>query len=151
MHREGLIYKDNRRLNWDPKLLSGDLDLECAQVEVKGRLVFALFPEGRTFNRGSLDVIVVGLRRRARHDARRQRGGVPPDDDRYTPTRLPRSYPAAGGTKIPILADEYSDPEGLGRGEGHAGHDFNDFEVFNGVARRCRVSPSCCESEGRRT
>ena len=36
LHREGLIYKDKRLVNWDPKLLTAISDLEVQQVEVKG-------------------------------------------------------------------------------------------------------------------
>ena len=35
LHRQGLIYKDKRLVNWDPKLLTAISDLEVQQVEVK--------------------------------------------------------------------------------------------------------------------
>src|SRR5215217_4686520 len=38
LHREGLIYKDKRLVNWDPKLLTAISDLEVQQIEVKGHL-----------------------------------------------------------------------------------------------------------------
>src|SRR5439155_20494968 len=36
LHREGLIYKDKRLVNWDPKLLTAISDLEVQQIELKG-------------------------------------------------------------------------------------------------------------------
>jgi valyl-tRNA synthetase len=36
LYNEGLIYKDKRLVNWDPKLLTAISDLEVQQVEVKG-------------------------------------------------------------------------------------------------------------------
>jgi isoleucyl-tRNA synthetase len=51
LYREGLIYKDKRLVNWDPKLLTAISDLEVQQVEVKGSLWYLRYPiEGKTFN-----------------------------------------------------------------------------------------------------
>ena len=38
LYREGLIYKDKRLVNWDPKLKTAISDLEVQQVETKGHL-----------------------------------------------------------------------------------------------------------------
>lgn len=51
LYRSGLIYKDKRLVNWDPKLLTAISDLEVVQVEVKGSLWHLRYPiEGKTFN-----------------------------------------------------------------------------------------------------
>ena len=51
LHRAGLIYKDKRLVNWDPKLLTAISDLEVLQVETKGHLWYLRYPiEGKTFN-----------------------------------------------------------------------------------------------------
>ena len=51
LHRDGLIYKDKRLVNWDPKLLTAISDLEVQQIEVKGSLWHLRYPlEGKTFN-----------------------------------------------------------------------------------------------------
>ncbi len=51
LYREGLIYKDKRLVNWDPKLLTAISDLEVQQVEVKGHLWHFRYPvEGKTFD-----------------------------------------------------------------------------------------------------
>ena len=44
LYREGLIYKDKRLVNWDPKLLTAISDLEVQQVEVKGHLWYFSYP-----------------------------------------------------------------------------------------------------------
>src|SRR4026209_641148 len=44
LHRAGLIYKDKRLVNWDPKLLTAISDLEVIQVETKGHLWFFDYP-----------------------------------------------------------------------------------------------------------
>src|SRR4029079_1011693 len=38
LYREGLIYKDKRLVNWDPKLLTAISDLEVMHVETKGQM-----------------------------------------------------------------------------------------------------------------
>ncbi|WP_141678948.1 class I tRNA ligase family protein, partial [Acinetobacter baumannii] len=38
LYAQGLIYKDKRLVNWDPKLLTAISDLEVQQIEVKGSL-----------------------------------------------------------------------------------------------------------------
>src|SRR5262249_27088596 len=51
LYPEGLIYKDKRLVNWDPKLLTAISDLEVQQIEVKGNLWYLRYPiEGKTFN-----------------------------------------------------------------------------------------------------
>ena len=67
LHREGLIYKDKRLVNWDPKLLTAISDLEVQQIEVKGSLWYLRYPiEGKTLqSRRSVD-----LHRRRHHAAR---------------------------------------------------------------------------------
>ena len=51
LYREGLIYKDKRLVNWDPKLLTAISDLEVVQVETKGHLWHLRYPiEGKTFD-----------------------------------------------------------------------------------------------------
>ncbi|HLH11331.1 MAG TPA: class I tRNA ligase family protein, partial [Methylovirgula sp.] len=44
LYREGLIYKDKRLVNWDPKLLTAISDLEVVQVETKGHLWYFKYP-----------------------------------------------------------------------------------------------------------
>src|SRR6202008_3619163 len=51
LHREGLIYKDKRLVNWDPQLVTAISDLEVQQGKVKGRLWHLRYPlEGHAFD-----------------------------------------------------------------------------------------------------
>src|ERR1700761_6285535 len=51
LYRAGLIYRDKRLVNWDPKLLTAISDLEVQQIEVKGNLWYLKYPlEGKTFS-----------------------------------------------------------------------------------------------------
>ena len=55
---------------------------------------------------------------------------VHPDDERYQRPDRQACDPAAGRPPIPIIADDYSDPEkGSGAVKITPAHDFNDFEV----------------------
>src|ERR1700720_2031347 len=44
LHREGLIYRDKRLVNWDPVLHTGLSDLEVESVETKGSLWYFKYP-----------------------------------------------------------------------------------------------------------
>ena len=68
LYKEGLIYRDKRLVNWDPKLMTAISDLEVQQVEVNGYLWHFRYPiEGeRQVHHGRDDA--------ARDDARRHRG-----------------------------------------------------------------------------
>ena len=51
LFKQGLIYKDKRLVNWDPKLLTAISDLEVEQVEVNGNLWHLRYPiEGASFD-----------------------------------------------------------------------------------------------------
>src|SRR3978361_2301116 len=85
LHRDGLIYKDKRLVNWDPKLLTAISDLEVQQTEVKGHLWYLRYPlEGKTFNpEDPATFMVVATTRPDTMLAERAAGGHP-DDERYT-------------------------------------------------------------------
>ena len=146
LYKEGLIYKDKRLVNWDPKFQSAISDLEVLQVEVKGHLWHFRYPladgvtyqhpiafdeEGQPFEFETRDYIVVAT---TRPETMLGDTGVAvhPEDPRYqglvaqgAKVRLPLV-----GRLIPIVADEYSDPtKGTGAVKITPAHDFNDFEV----------------------
>ncbi|WP_291688241.1 valine--tRNA ligase [Bradyrhizobium sp.] len=131
LHREGLIYKDKRLVNWDPKLLTAISDLEVQQVEVKGSLWYLRYPlAGITFNpEDPMSYIVVAT---TRPETMLGDGAVAvhPDDERYSHLVGKHVILPLVGRRIPIVADEYSDPEkGSGAVKVTPAHDFNDFEV----------------------
>ena len=124
LYKEGLIYKDKRLVNWDPKLLTAISDLEVVQREVKGHLWHLKYPI-----EGTSDYIIVAT---TRPETMLGDSGVAvhPDDERYKPLLGKHVVLPLVGRRIPIVADEYSDPEkGTGAVKITPAHDFNDFEV----------------------
>ncbi len=133
LHREGLIYKDKRLVNWDPKLLTAISDLEVQQIEVKGSLWYLRYPlEGKTFNPEDSTTFIVVATTRPETMLGDTAVAVNPDDERYTHLVGSGVILPLVGRRIPIVADEYSDPEkGSGAVKVTPAHDFNDFEVGN--------------------
>jgi valyl-tRNA synthetase len=131
LHREGLIYKDKRLVNWDPKLLTAISDLEVQQVEVKGSLWHLRYPlAGKTFNPEDPTTFIVVATTRPETMLGDSAVAVNPDDERYTNLIGKHVILPLVGRKIPIVGDDYSDPEkGSGAVKITPAHDFNDFEV----------------------
>src|SRR6266404_4605720 len=131
LYREGLIYKDKRLVNWDPKLLTAISDLEVQQIEIKGSLWYLRYPlEGKTFNPDDPTTFIVVATTRPETMLGDTAVAVHPDDERYA--HLVGKYVILPlvGRRIPIVADYYSDPEkGSGAVKVTPAHDFNDFEV----------------------
>jgi valyl-tRNA synthetase len=125
LYKDGLIYKDKRLVNWDPKLLTAISDLEVQAVEVKGHLWHIRYPlEGEPGRH-----IVVAT---TRPETMLGDSGVAvhPDDARYRSLVGRHVLLPLVGRRIPIVADEYADPEtGSGAVKMTPAHDFNDFEV----------------------
>ena len=131
LHREGLIYKDKRLVNWDPKLLTAISDLEVQQIEVKGNLWHLRYPiEGKTFDPDDPSSFIVVATTRPETMLGDTAVAVHPEDERYTHLVGKHVILPLVGRRIPIVADEYSDPEkGSGAVKITPAHDFNDFEV----------------------
>jgi valyl-tRNA synthetase len=125
LYRAGLIYRDKRLVNWDPKLLTAISDLEVQQVEVKGHLWHFRYPiEGRK------DTFITVATTRPETMLGDTAVAVHPDDERYRGLIGKYAILPLVGRRIPIVADEYSDPEkGTGAVKITPAHDFNDFEV----------------------
>jgi valyl-tRNA synthetase len=131
LHREGLIYKDKRLVNWDPKLLTAISDLEVQQIEVRGHLWYLRYPlEGKTFSPDDPATFIVVATTRPETMLGDSAVAVHPDDERYADLVGTHVILPLVGRRIPIVADEYSDPEkGSGAVKITPAHDFNDFEV----------------------
>jgi valyl-tRNA synthetase len=131
LHRQGLIYKDKRLVNWDPKLLTAISDLEVQQIEVKGSLWYLRYPiEGKTFSPDDPSSFIVVATTRPETMLGDTAVAVHPDDERYRGLVGKHVILPLVGRRIPIVADEYSDPEkGSGAVKVTPAHDFNDFEV----------------------
>ncbi|WP_237154634.1 valine--tRNA ligase [Oryzibacter oryziterrae] len=130
LYREGLIYKDKRLVNWDPVMLTAISDLEVIQTEVKGHLWYLRYPLGEGYDSEDPATYIVVATTRPETMLGDVAVAVNPEDDRYKHligklVKLPLV-----GRLIPIVADDYSDPEkGTGAVKITPAHDFNDFEV----------------------
>ena len=125
LYKQGLIYKDQRLVNWDPKLRTAISDLEVQPEEIDGQLWHFRYPiegeEGR--------FIVVAT---TRPETMLGDTGVAvhPEDERYSELVGKHAVLPLVGRRLPIVADEYADPEqGSGAVKMTPAHDFNDFEV----------------------
>jgi valyl-tRNA synthetase len=125
LHREGLIYRDKRLVNWDPKLHTAISDLEVEQREVSGSMWYFRYPI-----EGADDQFITVATTRPETMLGDAAVAVNPDDERYTALVGKNVILPLAGRSIPIVADEYSDPEkGSGAVKITPAHDFNDFEV----------------------
>ena len=125
LYEQGLIYKDKRLVNWDPKLLTAISDLEVQQQEVKGNLWHFRYPiEGQE---GRFIVVATTRPETMLGDTA---VAVHPEDERYADLVGKHAILPLVGRRIVIVADEYADPEqGTGAVKITPAHDFNDFEV----------------------
>ncbi len=125
LYRAGLIYKDKRLVNWDPKLLTAISDLEVQQVEVKGHLWYFRYPV-----EGLMNTAITVATTRPETMLGDSAVAVHPNDERYRQLVGRNVVLPLVGRRIPIIADDYSDPEkGTGAVKITPAHDFNDFEV----------------------
>jgi valyl-tRNA synthetase len=124
LYRDGLLYRDKRLVNWDPKFGTAISDLEVETKEVQGKFWHFKYP----LEDGSGFIEVATTRPETM--LADMAVAVHPEDERYRglvgkKVRLPIT-----GRLIPIVADEHADPElGSGAVKITPGHDFNDFEV----------------------
>ena len=141
LHRQGLIYRDRRLVNWDPKFQSALSDLEVESREVKGRLWHIRYPiEG-----GDESITVATTRPETMLGDTAV--AVHPDDPRYAGLVGRFAVLPLTGRRIPIIADAYSDPEkGTGAVKITPAHDFNDFAVGR---RHDLPMPSVLDRAGR--
>ena len=156
LHRDGLIYKAKRLVNWDPKFQTAISDLEVMQVESKGsykwtrgdekpfdiaalRKVLSKNPNGHFYyfeyplvdalGAETGEVITVATTR-----PETMLGdtavAVHPEDPRFAARIGQKLRLPLVGRLMPLIGDEYSDPEkGTGAVKITPAHDFNDFEV----------------------
>ena len=159
LYNAGLIYKDKRLVNWDPKFQTAISDLEVVQMEKRGTFAWTAGDPEKPFDEAALakalakdpsgqmyhfrypltkkiagydkDYIVVAT---TRPETMLGDSGVAvhPDDERYAAlvkAKATVKLPIVG-REIPIVADDYSDPDkGTGAVKITPAHDFNDFEV----------------------
>jgi len=150
LYRDGLIYRDKRLVNWDPKLLTAISDLEVENVEQAGHFWHFKYPleNGETYefpiafdDAGepveweTRDYISIAT---TRPETMLGDGAVAvhPSDRRYAPIVGKRCMLPLADRYIPIIADDYPDPDfGSGAVKITGAHDFNDYKVAmrNGI------------------
>ena len=125
LYNEGLIYKDQRLVNWDPHFQTAISDLEVQQQEVNGKLWYFNYPiEGED---GRFLTVATTRPETMLGDTA---VAVHPDDERYKDLIGKHCILPLVGRRIVIVADEHADPEqGSGAVKITPAHDFNDFEV----------------------
>jgi valyl-tRNA synthetase len=125
LYKQGLIYKDKRLVNWDPKLETAISDLEVDQRETSGRLWYFKYPV-----EGLENTYLTVATTRPETMLGDTAVAVHPEDERYKDLVGKHCILPLVGRRIPIVADDYADPEqGSGAVKITPAHDFNDFEV----------------------
>ena len=125
MHREGLIYRDKRLVNWDPKLMTAISDLEVEQIEQKSSMWHIRYRIEGAEN----EYISIAT---TRPETMLGDGAVAvnPEDERYQHLIDKMAILPLSNRPIPIIADEYAKMDkGSGAVKITPAHDFNDFEV----------------------
>ncbi len=148
--REGLIYRDKRLVNWDPKLLTAISDLEVENTEVAGHFWHFKYPleggetyqfpiahdeNGNPTEWETRDYISIAT---TRPETMLGDGAVAvhPSDKRYAPIVGKKCLLPLADRYIPIITDDYPDPDfGSGAVKITGAHDFNDYKVAkrNGI------------------
>ena len=131
LHEEGLIYRGQKLVNWDPVLKTAISDLEVVNEEESGHLwsIFYPFSDSSLVGTDGKPGLIVATTR-----PETMLGDVAvavhPDDERYAhlvgkTLRLPLS-----DRQIPIIADDYVERDfGTGCVKITPAHDFNDYAV----------------------
>jgi valyl-tRNA synthetase len=143
LHRQGLIYRDRRLVNWDPAFQSAISDLEVESREVRGHLWYIRYPvEG-------LDRSITVATTRPETMLGDTAVAVHPEDERYRDLIGRHALLPLTGRAVPIIADAYSDPaKGTGAVKITPAHDFNDFAVGR---RHALAMPSVLDRAARIT
>ncbi|WP_236211635.1 valine--tRNA ligase [Metapseudomonas otitidis] len=130
LHEDGLIYRGKRLVNWDTKFHTAISDLEVENHDEKGHLWNLRYPlaDGKKTAEGNGYLIVATTRPETMLGD--SAVAVHPEDERYKALIGSFVELPLVGRRIPIVADEYCDPEfGTGCVKITPAHDFNDYEV----------------------
>lgn len=123
LHRQGLIYRDRRLVNWDPKLGTAISDLEVESREVAGHLWHIRYPL-----EGGGEIVVATTRPETMLGDTAV--AVHPEHPALAALIGRTAILPLTGRRVPIVGDDYADPEkGTGAVKITPAHDFNDFKV----------------------
>jgi valyl-tRNA synthetase len=133
LHKRGLIYRDKRLVNWDPKFQTAISDLEVETRDMQGKFWTLSYPLAD--GSGAVQVATT----RPETMLADMAVAVHPEDERYRSLVGKQLKHPITGRLIPIIADEHADPElGSGAVKITPGHDFNDYEV----GKRAGIRPN---------
>ncbi len=124
LYEKGLIYRGKYIINWDPEARTALSDIEVIHKEVQGKLYHLRYPlkDGS----GYIQIATTRPETMLADTA----VAVHPEDDRYKHLVGKTVILPIIGREIPIVADEYVDPEfGSGALKVTPAHDPNDFEI----------------------
>ena len=125
LHRQGLVYRAKRLVNWDPLLQTAISDLEVEQREQPGHLWTFRYPI-----EGEADASIAVATTRPETMLGDTAVAVHPEDERYAHLIGRRCILPIVNRPTPIIADPHADPaKGTGAVKITPAHDFNDFEV----------------------
>lgn len=142
LFEEGLIYQDKRLVNWDTQLQTAISDLEVESRDTKGNMWYIRYPV-----EGGEEIIVATTRPETM--LADTAVAVHPENEKFKHLIGRHVVLPLTERKIPIIADEYADPEkGTGAVKITPAHDFNDFEVGK---RHGLAMPSMLDKQGRIT
>lgn len=125
LYRQGLIYRDKRLINWDPKLQTAVSDVEVELLPTQGAMYYFRYPlvgkdaEYITIATSRPETVFGDVAI-----------AVHPEDERYQQWVGESVVHPLTGQTLPIVADLHADPEKFtGAVKITPAHDFNDFEV----------------------
>jgi valyl-tRNA synthetase len=130
LYDEGLIYRGNRLVNWDPKLHTAISDLEVISEEENGSFWYFRYPlaNGDLTADGKDHIVIATTRPETMLGDTAL--AVHPDDERYKNLIGKQVELPLCNRQIPIIADDYVDPEfGTGCVKITPAHDYNDYEI----------------------
>ncbi|MGQ4003923.1 valine--tRNA ligase [Francisellaceae bacterium CB52] len=124
LYDDGLAYRGERLVNWDPKLKTAVSDLEVAQIDKKGSLWHFVYPVADS------DEKIIIATTRPETMLGDMAVAVHPEDERYTHLVGKMINLPLTNRQIPIIADDYVEKDfGTGCVKITPAHDFNDYEM----------------------
>ncbi|AJI52532.1 valine--tRNA ligase [Francisella philomiragia] len=124
LYEDGLAYRGERLVNWDPKLKTAVSDLEVAQVDKQGSLWHFVYPVADS------DEKIIIATTRPETMLGDMAVAVHPEDERYTHLVGKMINLPLTDRQIPIIADDYVEKDfGTGCVKITPAHDFNDYEM----------------------
>ncbi len=125
LYEDGLLYKDQRLVNWDTKFETAISDLEVQQIEVEGSLWYIKYP--LQDDKSKFITIATTRPETMLGDTAI---AVNPKDKKHNKLIGKMAIIPLSGRAIPIIGDDYAKmDEGTGAVKITPAHDFNDFEV----------------------